>query len=123
MTTANQGMRVEETKQIVAQRVASAIEAIAIYESISQTKQRENKIAGNASNKRKWEGDQNGSPNQQQSKEHEVFRTHAVGPDNKKEYTGTKVIKIEALINKSMRCLEHMLLGQTTRRNMLKLYL
>ena len=37
-----------------------------------------------------------------------------------------KVIKMEALINnkaKSMRCLEHMLLGQTTRRNMLELYL
>ncbi|GKD47780.1 hypothetical protein Tco_1276756 [Tanacetum coccineum] len=56
MTTANQGMSVEKIKQIVAQRVANAIEAIAIYESINQTKQRENKVAGNASNKRKWEG-------------------------------------------------------------------
>ncbi|GJW79347.1 hypothetical protein Tco_0141029 [Tanacetum coccineum] len=56
MTTVNQGMSVEEIEQIVAQRVANAIEAIAIYESINQTKQQENKVAGNASNKRKWEG-------------------------------------------------------------------
>ncbi|GJV94525.1 hypothetical protein Tco_1546102, partial [Tanacetum coccineum] len=56
MKTANQGMSVKEIEQIVAQRVANAIEAIAIYESINQTKQRENKVAGNASNKRKWEG-------------------------------------------------------------------
>ncbi|GJT52556.1 reverse transcriptase domain-containing protein [Tanacetum coccineum] len=50
---------------------------------------RENKVAGNASNKRKWEGDQNGSPNQQQNKEHKVFRAHSVGPNNKKEYLGS----------------------------------
>ncbi|GJR82904.1 putative reverse transcriptase domain-containing protein [Tanacetum coccineum] len=56
METVNQGMSVEEIEQIVAQRVANAIEAIAIYESINQTKQQENKVAGNASNKRKWEG-------------------------------------------------------------------
>ncbi|GJV65770.1 putative reverse transcriptase domain-containing protein [Tanacetum coccineum] len=43
MTTANEGMSVEEIEQIVAQRVANAIEAIAIYELINQTKQRENK--------------------------------------------------------------------------------
>ncbi|GKE12635.1 putative reverse transcriptase domain-containing protein [Tanacetum coccineum] len=56
MTTASQGMSVEEIKQIIAKRVANAIEAVAIYESINQAKQRENKISGNASNKRKWEG-------------------------------------------------------------------
>ncbi|GJR99877.1 hypothetical protein Tco_0316386 [Tanacetum coccineum] len=56
MTTASQGMSAEEIKQIIAKRVANVIEAIAIYESINQAKQRENKIAGNASNKRKWEG-------------------------------------------------------------------
>ncbi|GKA24103.1 putative reverse transcriptase domain-containing protein [Tanacetum coccineum] len=38
MATVNQGMSVEEIEQIVAQRVANAIEAIAIYESINQTK-------------------------------------------------------------------------------------
>ncbi|GJS10615.1 reverse transcriptase domain-containing protein [Tanacetum coccineum] len=63
MTTANQGMSVKEIEKIVAQRVANAIETIAIYEtktriaqeSISQTKQQEKKVAGNASNKRKRE--------------------------------------------------------------------
>nr|GEY80902.1 hypothetical protein [Tanacetum cinerariifolium] len=65
MTTVNQGMSVEETKQIMAQRVANAIEAIAIYETktsmtreaMSQTKRLGDKVAEIASNKRKWEGD------------------------------------------------------------------
>ncbi|GJS78000.1 reverse transcriptase domain-containing protein [Tanacetum coccineum] len=86
MATVNQGMSVEEIEQIVARRVANAIEAIAIYESINQTKQQENKVAGNASNKRKWESDHNGSSNQQH-KGHKVFWAHAVGPNNKK-YAG-----------------------------------
>ncbi|GJV53887.1 hypothetical protein Tco_1449628 [Tanacetum coccineum] len=73
--------------RIDAQRVANAIEAIAIYESINQTKQRENKVVGNASNKRKWEGDHNGSSNQQH-KGHKVFWAHAVRPNNKK-YAGS----------------------------------
>ncbi|GJX00819.1 putative reverse transcriptase domain-containing protein [Tanacetum coccineum] len=87
MATVNQGMSVEEIEQIVAQRVANAIKAIAIYESLNQTKQQENKVAGNASNKRKWEGDHNGSSNQQH-KGHKVFWAHAVGPNNKK-YAGS----------------------------------
>ncbi|GKE38458.1 putative reverse transcriptase domain-containing protein [Tanacetum coccineum] len=70
MTTASQGMSVEEIEQIVA-------------------KQRENKVAGNASNKRKWEGDHNRGSNQQQNKEHKVFRAYAVGPNNKKECART----------------------------------
>ncbi|GJW51016.1 putative reverse transcriptase domain-containing protein [Tanacetum coccineum] len=68
MTTVNQGMSVEEIERVVAQRVANAIEAIAIYEtktnmareSISQTEQQECKVAENANNKRKWEGNYNG---------------------------------------------------------------
>ncbi|GJW37911.1 putative reverse transcriptase domain-containing protein [Tanacetum coccineum] len=64
MTTFNQGMSVEEIERVVAQRVANAIEAIAIYEtkthiarkSMSQTERQEDKVAENASNKRKWEG-------------------------------------------------------------------
>ncbi|GJU27750.1 hypothetical protein Tco_1166371 [Tanacetum coccineum] len=64
MTTINQGMSVEEIKRVVAQRVANAIEAIAIYEtktdmarkSMSQTERQEDKVAENASNKRKYEG-------------------------------------------------------------------
>nr|GEU46966.1 hypothetical protein [Tanacetum cinerariifolium] len=63
MTIANQGMSVEEIEQIVTQRLANAIEAIAIYEtktsmdreSMSQTKRRGDKVVENASNKRKWE--------------------------------------------------------------------
>nr|GEY63479.1 hypothetical protein [Tanacetum cinerariifolium] len=61
--TVNQRMSVEEIKRVVAQRVANAIEAIAIYEtktnlarkSMSQTERQEEKVAENASNKRKWE--------------------------------------------------------------------
>ncbi|GJS35630.1 reverse transcriptase domain-containing protein [Tanacetum coccineum] len=61
MTTVNQGMSVEEIEQVVAQRVANAIEAIAIYETktnmacklMSQTKRQEDNVAENASNKRK----------------------------------------------------------------------
>ncbi|GJT90181.1 putative reverse transcriptase domain-containing protein [Tanacetum coccineum] len=86
MTTANQGMSVEEIEQIIAQRVANAIEAIAIYESINQTKQQENKVTGNANNKRKWEGDHNGSFSQQQNKGHKVFRAHTVRLSNKEDY-------------------------------------
>ncbi|GJS04231.1 putative reverse transcriptase domain-containing protein [Tanacetum coccineum] len=68
MTTVNQGMSVEEIERVVAQRVANAIEAIAIYETktnmarkpISQTEQQEYKVAENANNKRKWEGNHDG---------------------------------------------------------------
>ncbi|GKA84340.1 putative reverse transcriptase domain-containing protein [Tanacetum coccineum] len=64
MTTVNQGTSVEEIERVVAQRVANAIEAIAIYEtktnmarkSMIQTVQQKDKVAENASNKRKWEG-------------------------------------------------------------------
>nr|GFD14167.1 hypothetical protein [Tanacetum cinerariifolium] len=56
-------MSVEEIERVVAQRVANAIEAIALYEtktnlahkSMSQTERQEEKVAENASNKRKWE--------------------------------------------------------------------
>nr|GFC86787.1 hypothetical protein [Tanacetum cinerariifolium] len=69
MTNVNQGMSVEEIEQVVAQRMANAIEAIAIYEtktnlahkSMSQTEQQEEKVAENARNKKKWEGNHNGS--------------------------------------------------------------
>ncbi|GJV65768.1 hypothetical protein Tco_1476596 [Tanacetum coccineum] len=88
MTTTNQGMSIEEIEKIVAQRVANAIEAVAIYESMNQTKQQENKVAGNASNKRKWEGDHNGNFSQQQNKEHKVFREHTIRLSNKEDYVG-----------------------------------
>ncbi|GJZ07973.1 putative reverse transcriptase domain-containing protein [Tanacetum coccineum] len=55
MTTVNQWTSVEEIKRVVAQRVANAIEAIAIYEtktnmsrkSMSQAEQQEDKVAEN----------------------------------------------------------------------------
>nr|GFD62299.1 hypothetical protein [Tanacetum cinerariifolium] len=61
-------MSVEEIERVVAQRVAKAIEAIAMYEtktnlarkSMSQTKQQKEEVVENASNKRKWEGNHNG---------------------------------------------------------------
>ncbi|GJR64823.1 reverse transcriptase domain-containing protein [Tanacetum coccineum] len=96
MTTVNQGMSVEEIERVVAQRVANAIEAIAIYEtktnmarkSMSQTEQQEYKVAENASNKRKWEGNHNGSSSQQ-NKGHKLPRAHTTWPINKKAYAGT----------------------------------
>nr|GFB15580.1 reverse transcriptase domain-containing protein [Tanacetum cinerariifolium] len=96
MTTVNQGMSVEEIERVVAQRVANSIETIAIYEtktslarkSMSQTKRQKEKVAENASNKRKWEGNHNGSSNQQ-NKGHKVPRAHIAWPINKKAYAGS----------------------------------
>nr|GFC53210.1 hypothetical protein [Tanacetum cinerariifolium] len=93
MTTVNQGMSVEEIEWVVAQLVANAIEAIAIYEtktnlahkSMSQTERQEEKVAENASNKRKWESNQNGSLSQQ-NKGHKVPRAYTAWPINKKAY-------------------------------------
>nr|GFB29352.1 reverse transcriptase domain-containing protein [Tanacetum cinerariifolium] len=87
-------MSIEEIERVVTQRVANAIEAIAIYErktnlarkSISQTERQEEKVAENASNKRKWESNHNGSLSQQ-NKGHKVDRAHTAWPINKKTYT------------------------------------
>ncbi|GKC52143.1 hypothetical protein Tco_1074888 [Tanacetum coccineum] len=95
MKTVNQGMSVEEIEQVVAQRVANAIKAIAIYEMktnmarklMIQTERQENKVAENASNKRKWEGNHNGSSSYQ-NKGHKVPRAHITWPINKKAYGG-----------------------------------
>nr|GFC61007.1 reverse transcriptase domain-containing protein [Tanacetum cinerariifolium] len=96
MATVNQGTSVEEIERVVAQRVANAIEAIAIYEtktnlarkSMSQTERQEEEVAKNASNKRKWESDHNGSLSQQ-NKGHKVPRAHTAWPINKKAYAGS----------------------------------
>ncbi|GJS23276.1 hypothetical protein Tco_0451908 [Tanacetum coccineum] len=96
MSTTNQGMSFAELEQIVAHRVANVIENIAIYEtktrmareSMSQIKQQEDKMAKNASNKRKWESAHGGSTNQQQNKEPKVIRAHTARPRNKKGYAG-----------------------------------
>nr|GEW87158.1 hypothetical protein [Tanacetum cinerariifolium] len=63
MLTTNQGMSFTEIKQIVAQGVANAIETITISEAktimardiINQVERHKDKVAKNASNKRKWE--------------------------------------------------------------------
>nr|GEY48739.1 putative reverse transcriptase domain-containing protein [Tanacetum cinerariifolium] len=96
MTTVNQGMSVEEIKRVIAHRVANAIEEIAIYEtktnialkSMSQTEQQKEKVAENASNNKKWEGNHNKSSNQQ-NKGHKVPRAHTAWPINKKAYAGS----------------------------------
>nr|GEV98069.1 reverse transcriptase domain-containing protein [Tanacetum cinerariifolium] len=84
---------VEEIERVIAQRVANAIKAIAIYEIktnmahklMSQTEQQEDKVAKNASNKRKCEGNHNGSSSQQ-NKGHKVPREHITWPIKKKAY-------------------------------------
>ncbi|GJW80148.1 reverse transcriptase domain-containing protein [Tanacetum coccineum] len=95
MTTINQGMSIEEIERVVAQRVANAIEAIAIYKtktnmarkSMSQTERQEEKVAENASNKRKWEGNHNRSSSQQ-NKRHTVPKVHTTRPISKKAFAG-----------------------------------
>ncbi|GJR59397.1 reverse transcriptase domain-containing protein [Tanacetum coccineum] len=86
---------IKEFEGVVAQRVANAIEAIAIYKtktnmarkSMSQTERQEDNVAENASNKRKWEGNHNGSSSQQ-NKGHTVPRAYTTRPINKKAYVG-----------------------------------
>ncbi|GJV98210.1 hypothetical protein Tco_1553462 [Tanacetum coccineum] len=56
-------------------------------EAMSQTKWQGDKVAENASNKRKWEGNHNGSSSQQ-NKWHKGFRAHTTEPSNKKVYAG-----------------------------------
>nr|GFC33902.1 reverse transcriptase domain-containing protein [Tanacetum cinerariifolium] len=96
MTNINQGMSVEAIERVVAQRVANAIESIAIYKmktnlahkSMSQTERQEEDVVENASNKRKWESNHNGSLSQQ-NKGHNVPRAHTAWPINKKAYDGS----------------------------------
>nr|GEX27550.1 hypothetical protein [Tanacetum cinerariifolium] len=65
MTTVNQGMSVEEIKQVA--------------------KRQKEKVEENASNKSKWGSNHNGSLNQQ-NKGHKVPRAHTAWPINKKAY-------------------------------------
>ncbi|GKD23757.1 reverse transcriptase domain-containing protein [Tanacetum coccineum] len=91
MTTVNQGMSVEEIKWVVAQRVANAIyktKTNIACKSMIQIERQEDKVAENASNKRKWEGNHNGISSQQ-NKGHKVLRAHTTWPINKKAYAGS----------------------------------
>nr|GEX29917.1 hypothetical protein [Tanacetum cinerariifolium] len=96
ITTVNQRMSIEEIERVVAQRVANAIEAIAIYETktnlarmlISQTERQEEEVADNASNKRKWGSNHNESLSQQ-NKGHKVPGAYTAWPINKKAHAGS----------------------------------
>ncbi|GKD97587.1 reverse transcriptase domain-containing protein [Tanacetum coccineum] len=96
MLNRNQGMNLAEIKQIVAQRVANAIETIAIYEVkthvardlMNRVERRKDKVVENARNKRKREGGHGRSSIQQQKKEHKVIRAHTAVLSNKKGYVG-----------------------------------
>nr|GEY57523.1 hypothetical protein [Tanacetum cinerariifolium] len=103
MTTVSHGMSVEEIKRVVAQRVANTIEAIAIYEtktilahkSMNQTERQEEEVAENASNKRKWESNHNGSLSQQNkghklNKRQNTGRAYTARHGEKKHYNGAK---------------------------------
>ncbi|GJS23486.1 reverse transcriptase domain-containing protein [Tanacetum coccineum] len=58
------------------------------HKSMIQTEQQKDKVAENASNKRKWEGNHTGSSSQQ-NKGHKVPRAHITWPINKKAYGGS----------------------------------
>nr|GFC58843.1 reverse transcriptase domain-containing protein [Tanacetum cinerariifolium] len=100
-----------EIERVVAQRVANAIEAIAIYEtktnlpckSMSQTERQEEKVAENASNKRKWESNHNGSLSQQ-NKGHKVPRAHTAWPINKKAHAGSLPLCNQCKFHHSGQC-------------------
>ncbi|GJX81012.1 reverse transcriptase domain-containing protein [Tanacetum coccineum] len=89
-------MSSEEMEQVVAQRVANAIEAIVIYElkirmshdSMNQVVREEAMVGKNVSNKRKWGRDHGMYSDQQKSKMIEVVRAHATRAGNKKAYAG-----------------------------------
>nr|GFD01516.1 reverse transcriptase domain-containing protein [Tanacetum cinerariifolium] len=101
-----------EIEQVVAQRVANAIEAIAIYEtktnisrkSMSQTERQEEKVAENASNKRKWGSNHDGSLSQQ-NKGHKVPRAHTAWPINKKAYAGSLPLRNQCKSHHSRQCI------------------
>ncbi|GKF73634.1 hypothetical protein Tco_0219966 [Tanacetum coccineum] len=119
MTTVDQGISVEEIKRVIPERVANAIEAIAIYEtktnmarkSISQTEQQEFKVA---ENKRKLNNTSKNNQNQQQpNKRQNTSKDYAAGHGEKKilrrgttggiaQSERTKVIKTK------LEVLEHM---------------
>nr|GFC86477.1 reverse transcriptase domain-containing protein [Tanacetum cinerariifolium] len=104
-------MSVEEIERVVAQRVANAIEAIAIYEtktnlarkSMSQTDRQEEEVAENASNKRKWESNHNGSLSQQ-NKGHKVPRAHTAWPINKNAHAASLPLCNQCKLNHSEPC-------------------
>ncbi|GJT43209.1 reverse transcriptase domain-containing protein [Tanacetum coccineum] len=53
---------------------------------MNRVERQKDKVAKNASNKRKWEGDHCGSSSQ--NKKHKVIRAYIAEPSNKKGYAG-----------------------------------
>ncbi|GJU70603.1 retrotransposon protein, putative, ty3-gypsy subclass [Tanacetum coccineum] len=128
MTTINQGMSVEEIEWVVAQRVANAIEAIAIYKtktnmarkSMSQTERQEDKVAENTSNKRKCtpaerqaenkrkldNTSKNNQNQQQPNKRQNTSRAYIAGHGEKKHYGGSKPSSINANTANNQRGIE-----------------
>nr|GFB05262.1 hypothetical protein [Tanacetum cinerariifolium] len=115
MTTVNQGMSVEEIERVVAQRVANAIEAIAIYETKTNlarkmraskpktmqdaieiaTKLRNKKISTlvecQAENKKRLDNTSKNNQNQQQPiKRQNLGRAYTARHGEKKHYSGSK---------------------------------
>nr|GEV00480.1 hypothetical protein [Tanacetum cinerariifolium] len=96
-STTNQGTSFTEIKQIIAERVGNAIETIAIYKAkthvardlMNRIERQKDKVAENASNKRKREGNHGGSSSKQQNKWHKVIRAHTIEPSNKKCYSNS----------------------------------
>ncbi|GJS97978.1 putative reverse transcriptase domain-containing protein [Tanacetum coccineum] len=94
MLASRQGTSSEEMEQVIAQRVANAIEAIAIYQSkirmahdlMNQVIREETTVRKNVCNKRKWVSDHGRDSDQQQSKRIELVRAHATGAGKKKAY-------------------------------------
>ncbi|GJT53601.1 putative reverse transcriptase domain-containing protein [Tanacetum coccineum] len=101
MTTVDQGMSVEEIERVIAERVANAIEAIAIYETktnmaLKFQKRVDKKISTLAErqteNKRKFENTSRNSQNQQQqqTKRQNTGRAYTAGSGDKKPYGGSR---------------------------------
>ncbi|GJY31128.1 hypothetical protein Tco_0414623 [Tanacetum coccineum] len=64
-----------------------------------------NKVARNASNKRKWEGDHDGSSSK--NKEHKVIRAHTAKPRNKKGYAVNLPLCIKCKFHHTGLCAEN----------------
>ncbi|GJX50237.1 hypothetical protein Tco_0277082 [Tanacetum coccineum] len=114
MTTINQGMSFTEVEQIIAQRVANAIETIAIYEtktrmareSMNQIKQKEERIAENTSNKRKWEANFGGLDKGQETRKPQVVDVGGMLIENSKYPEKPRKEKLEPRVDGTL-CLNN----------------